>query len=91
MQTNGLTAQLPLRAEKSVHSDRRKQAIRKIAPNQWASRARTQSDMYCRGNYAREESRDDLNAMRSKPAKPQRAITPAQNPEIRDHFPCSAG
>src|SRR5262249_53509087 len=49
----GLTAQLPLRAEKSVHSDRRKQAIRKIAPNQWASRARTQSDMYCRANYAR--------------------------------------
>jgi hypothetical protein len=40
---------------------------------------------------AREESRDDLNAMRSKPAKPQTAITPAQNPEIRDHFPCSAG
>ena len=40
---------------------------------------------------ARDESGDERNAVLTRPANANSAMTPAQNPEIRDHFPCPAG
>src|SRR6266496_894521 len=40
---------------------------------------------------ARDESGEEYKAVRTRPAKANSAMTPAQNPEIRDHFPCPAG
>src|SRR2546430_13243362 len=39
----------------------------------------------------RDESGDEHKAVRIRPAKADNAMTPAQNPEIRDHFPCPGG
>jgi len=40
---------------------------------------------------ARGESGDERNAVPTRPANAKSAMTPAQNPEIRDHFPWPAG
>jgi len=40
---------------------------------------------------ALDESGDGRNAILTRPANANSAMTPAQNPEIRDHFPCPAG
>jgi hypothetical protein len=36
---------------------------------------------------AHDESGDERNAVFTRPANANTAMTPAQNPEIRDHFP----
>src|SRR5215471_21227599 len=40
---------------------------------------------------ARGVRRDERSAVCTRPAKANSAMTPAQNPEIRDHLPCPDG